>query len=297
MSDLCILKSLDSSELSDYSGMTFPAYRHLLSSKKAYGAAAILNLECIGLVLGLKTGEDLEILSIFVKKKHRGQGVANALVDEFFKYADVFMKKPFSCTVIYEDTHKAAPTLDKIFDKHGFSEPEPRCRVFRCDKKIGNMPWLDRYDFIPENFSIKKWANLDNKTRDTLLQENRTKPFFPNELSPFRNPEIMEPINSLVLIRNDIIVGWSITHRPEKDLIRYSNIFIREKFRGTGLAIILLMHSIALHVRNKKLAEKIPKACFVVYHSNPFMMKMINKRVKKYAISVSESRSRKKIFS
>jgi GNAT superfamily N-acetyltransferase len=296
-SDICIIRHLNNSEMPMYCSMTFPAYRHLFNMPGIYGTAAFSGLSCLGLAAAyaLLPGEH-EIISIFVNKKYRNRGIARALLDELFIYARAFIKGPCKFKIIYDDSIKYRPAVEKLFNRLRFSEAQPRCRVFRCDKKIGEMPWINRYALVPDNFKIIKWIDLPENLKSDLINEQKKSEIFPPELSPFRDEKILEPLNSLALVYENSIIGWSVTHRPFKDMIRYSCIFVKEAFRGTGLAVILLMNSINLHVNDPRAAAEIPKASFVVYYSNPIMMKMINKRMKKYALSISESLERNLFF-
>lgn len=297
--------------------MTYPSYRHLLmrlSDEKmsergrnsVFAIGAFLGLLPVGLTLALADASlDIDILSIYAARQFRGNGMAAAMLKELVLEARGRIGKmrghqlvrsgsagedpgSFRIRAIYEKEHHFSQAVERILDSQGFEPSTPRCTVFRCDSEMGQMPWLDMYFDVSEPFRIIPWIEVDPGEIELVRTGNGEAGEFPQELSPFSETDRIEPSNSMALLRSGKIVGWSITHRPMPDTIRYSSIFVAADIRGLGLAIPLLMESIRRHVRTE-MAVQAPKATFVVYHTNPEMKRMVSRRMARYSKEITES--------
>jgi hypothetical protein len=101
-------------------------------------------------------------------------------------------------------------------------------------------------------------------------------------LNPFANKEMpMETINSLGLRYQGEVIGWIITHRPNPETIRYSNLYVDPRFYFKGFAISLLIKSMQLH----QLTPDVPHALFEVNltETEPSWWNFVKRRLIPYA--------------
>lgn len=304
--------------------MTYPAYRHLLdpskfpnlgcttkegqvrtaapgtNSNEANGGAvlAVAGFDHglpVSLALGMRPqGETKEVtlLSLFTDRDYRGLGTGSRVACQFSAAALERWGPGIAVVAIFEEGREYSDQVNRILDRAGFGPGVPRCTIFRCDKSIAGMPWLEMYFELPAPFEMTDWSKVPAAAIESLARTHARDKVYPEPLSPFRDAAIIEPSNSLALMRDGGIAGWSMTHRPVPDTIRYSSIFVLEEYRGFGLAIPLLMESIRRHVLTP-LALEAPNATFVVYHDNPDMMRMVRRRMARYAMSENQSVERR----
>jgi hypothetical protein len=70
-------------------------------------------------------------------------------------------------------------------------------------------------------------------------------------LSPFAQAELLEPRNSLALLRDGEVVGWMINHRIDDHTVRYTRLFVVDELQGSGLGMLLAFSSAAIHLRTE----------------------------------------------
>lgn len=85
---------------------------------------------------------------------------------------------------------------------------------------MSEAPWLNKnYRFSP-SFTFFPWQEITPEERLNLQKQQETSLWIPDELSPFKHEENLEPLNSLGLRYEGEVVGWVITHRLSPDTIR-----------------------------------------------------------------------------
>lgn len=276
-----------------FKSMTFPSLSHLVASSK-HGDTNIISLGCFyentpaGLILCTYKECEAQIQSIFIEKKFRDRGLSGNLIFELLK----LLKKRYGnirVTCVFQQNRNYSKVINHLLDKQGFSKGDTRCLIFRCGPNLKNLPWLKRYNYTPHGFRIIPWNSLSPNQLSHIEDHVKNDPAFPLELDPFRELHIMEPTTTVVLLKEDnTIAGWSMSHRIKTDTIRYSAIYVKKDIQGAGLAIILLMNSIARQVLTN-LLDTVPYGIFAVYRRTPMMLKMCKKRFAPYSDSVSES--------
>lgn len=141
---------------------------------------------------------------------------------------------------------------------------------------------------LPENFEIFPWADLRATERVALETEQQAHPFVEKGLWPFFEGACFEPVSSLGLRYKDTVIGWMLNRREDAYAISFGHLFVRNAFRKTGRAVVLLAASIkrqATHDRSH------PNRCGIwqVRADNAPMVRFVRRRLGPYLTSVTET--------
>lgn len=182
---------------------------------------------------------------IFVQEEYRRQGVGSQLLakitDEFRQLNIQFLTWEFYSWLQDIDIIK------HIQLKQGWSSPSVVTERYHFDAATFSPPWYkEEKSLIPKGYKIFLWRFLNPKQEKEIRQFIKPHSTL-TDISPFNQPDKVEKMNSLGLKKDNKIAGWMITHRIDKDTIRYSALFIHSELRGLGPAIGLLKESIRLH--------------------------------------------------
>lgn len=267
--------------------LTFPLFRPLLITPQLDNRYFTLGVELGGEPVGLAVAEidqqdpaQADIHSIAVAAQHRRRGIGVALMN---RLEEVLLERGVGLgRFTYMSGLPQTPSVEAMLRKCGWSEARPRMMVCRGDMpSILKAPWMQERSFPPE-FSVFSWCALSAEERAGILAKQSASPWYPEELTPFKNEQQIEPINSLGLRYNGEIVGWCIGHVMTADTVRYSSLFVRREHQITGRAIPLLANSIyrLLDAPHYKLAM------FDVAMDNVPMLRFVKTRMAPYLISV-----------
>lgn len=180
---------------------------------------------------------------LFVAEEHRNQHIGRQLLASLEKE----VKPRTVLDIIYPENEPESPQIEKMLKAGGYTNSRPF--IIRCvfEPATFYAPWIDSKFRYPKGCKEFRWKELrekDRKSIDTIQKQGH----FPAHLSPFKEEETIEMINSLGLRMNGEVVGWIITHRVDPDTVRYSAFYIDHSLRGSGAAIHLLASSIRRHV-------------------------------------------------
>lgn len=276
-----------------YRGLTFPSYQRLLQglSGTLIGIGASVGDRPIGLVLA-EIQPDFtaaKVLSIFVEATYRCQGVGTALLAEL--EAELIRKDCGSAYLVFPAGKPALPAIMRLLQKSGWTEPEPRMLICRCNREMLKAPWLEKYT-LPSSFEIFAWAEITPADRQNLLQQQEEQQWIPTSLLPFNYEGSMEPINSVGLRYKGQVVGWVITQRPAPDTICYSCSYIRPDLQHRGRIIPLYAEAI----KRQAAHLEIPHATWVVPYVHETMVQFVRQRMGSYMSSLDEYRRSSKQF-
>jgi hypothetical protein len=150
--------------------------------------------------------------------------------------------------VDYRDDLPAREAFEKLLSTCEWPAPELHMTMVEGDKHfVCRSEWMRRNRPLPEGYGLFPWGELTEADRESILSRQAAAPWYPESLSPFLHEQSAEPINSLGLRYQGIVVGWMITHRTRPDRFRYSQLFVSEDVRGLGVGFTLLRESIRLH--------------------------------------------------
>jgi len=274
-----------------YEMLTFPYYRHLLRSDDddllAVGAS------CFGQPAGLavartNTGERFvaEVLSLAVGLPYRRQGIGFQLLERL--QTELTASGCKAMFGLHMSNRPSSAALEALLQKHGWETPERRMMICESDfDTITKAPWMARREFPPE-FEVFQWTTLSAAERQWLLENND---WYPELLTPFYYEERIEPVSSLGLRYQGQIAGWCITHRVDRETIRFVRLFVRKELQSLGRSIMLLAQSIYRHEYTE-----VYKAIFDVAIHNPAMIRFVETRMAPYMQSICWTQRSKKIF-
>lgn len=193
---------------------------------------------------------------------------------------------------IYDQESPSAPAMESILASLGWAPPLLYLIRFHFDADSFNPPWLNRTFPLPANMRYFPWKDLLPQDRDTinyLSQQGR----FPPYLSPLYKEETIDLETSVGLRKEGLLVGWSLTRRPDPSTILYSSLYIDSGLLYGGYGIQLLLESIRRH---KKLP--VPHALFEISlrEIDPTWLHFVNKRLLPYAVRVERIKQAFRIF-
>jgi GNAT superfamily N-acetyltransferase len=252
------------SQLGDeWTAMTFPLHRPLLPllGKEPADAQGVRPVACIaragdspaGLALAqMPTAAEpaAEILSIFVARDLRGQGIATALVKDL--EATLSDRGVSRVVGVYMTSRPSLPALERVFAKRGFTDPVRRTIVVRSTPEEASKTLWYRRAKMPSNSTVFPWTELTEAERQTLQRTQAETQWIHPDLEPWRFDQGFDPQSSVGMRRDGEVVGWVINHRIAPDMVRFTVSFIRtdlarrggifplyvaslERLRGTGV--------------------------------------------------------------
>lgn len=229
-----------------------------LPEGRVFGLEVLNNGSQIGLLLGsyIPILEEGEIISIFLQPEYRNRGIGTRL----FKEAEQFLllQGCKSITICYKKEKEYTVYLEKILAQLNWSFPKPHTTNLHFIVKEFHPAWHRKYN-LPENLEIISWFKMTEKEKEFLIRMDLND-VIPATVSPFhKNPESIEPINSLILRYQGTLVGWIVSNRITQDTIQYSSLFFFPEWRNKGWFIFLLSESIRLQQESS-----IPKAILTI---------------------------------
>lgn len=151
-------------------------------------------------------------------------------------------------SIFYPLTNENA-ALDQYLDTHGWADRFPIQEQYLYESKLFSPRWLKRGVPIPKDFVIVPWAEM-TEAHKSSLQNTIQGAGLSDYLTPNYYQEYLLEWNTLILINNDRVVGWAVTHTfPDSpDTVEYSSLFIHPLYRYHGYSIRLLVDAIRIHI-------------------------------------------------
>ena len=81
---------------------------------------------------------------------------------------------------------------------------------------------------------------------------------------------------SVVLRRDDEIVGWMVNHLIGSETLRYSSLWLRPDLIGRGFGISITIESIRRHLA---VVDRLPRLIFQVSRDNDAMHRFVQRRL------------------
>ena len=218
---------------------------------------------------------------LFVAKKHR----KNGLGDLFIRKTLEILNRDNITELLTEYTTvpEYDKPVDKLLDKHGFSDPELLSGICYTDRRILRSPWLRRAR-IPEKYKVIQWDKVEKNIKERLKVDHEKEDWENDNLSPF-NDENKDyiPQLSFCILDDDNVLGWIITTLANKETTRYGNIYIRKKYRGNGYSFALLYKAL---LKQDELFPDIPYGLWRFPANNQERVNFNNRRMGSYLISL-----------
>lgn len=229
--------------------------------------------------------------SLVIKESFSGQGIWRALFS-FMQELLVQEEKMRGMEWTYDQDSPSARAMEKILASLGWAPPVPYLIRLHFDAYAFNPPWIHRSPPLPYNMQFFPWSKLSPQDRGVIENLGRQGRFLPY-LSPLHNEEKVDFETSVGLRKDGVLVGWSVTQRPDPATILYYSLYIDNSLSTGGYGIRLLVESIRRH---KKLP--IPQALFEIKlkEIDPAWWNFVNKRLLPLAAKIERIKSAFRVF-
>jgi len=278
-----------------YQVFTFLQFRPRLQALTPKGNTVAIGASDSDKPIGLALAEifpdskSAEVLSIFVARTHRRQGIGTALLTRLEE--ELFLRGCTSAELVYITGQPTTISLERLLQKCNWKPPQPRRIVCKSTiDKIANAPWMQKHS-LPASYTIFPWVEITPEERVAIQQQQKAKPWIPPDLIPPTCDEHLEPLNSLGLRYQGQIVGWVLTERIAPDTISYNLMFVRRDLQKMGRGISLVTNAI-----QRQAKANIPRGIYTVWLTNSPMISFVKKHMIPYLTSLEESRGSFKSF-
>lgn len=186
-------------------------------------------------------GADLHYISVIPEE--RGKGIAKKLL---IQLKEVLTSRKLNfCWAKYLQEDPCAPILEYLFSSLGWGAPYRELVRYIFEGVLFNPPWLGKNYSLPAGCEDFLWADITDEER-SKLRHQQFQNTFPRSVSPLSTKYAIEPTNSLGIRKDGEIVGWLITHRLNKETVRYSVFYLDRDIRMSQCAVYLLSKSISI---------------------------------------------------
>lgn len=270
-----------------YNHLTYPKIQNRWSRKaprgKLVGIVAEVSTKQVGLILAdvfsIQPNQppEAEVISLFVLPQYRNQGIGRNLIEKL--EAGLIRLGCTQMNVTYKSTPITTSILEPLLKQQNWQPPKISFLLGKTTtEKVSQAPWVRKYP-LSDKFTVFPWHELTNADKQQIQTFD-----YPASLNPFGNIPA-EPLNSLGLRYQNQLIGWMVTHRVASDAIRYSTMFVDNKFQRMARAISLLSQSILLQAESS-----VPYCLFAVADDNPPMLQFVRRHLQPYLIEVNDSR-------
>jgi GNAT superfamily N-acetyltransferase len=244
--------------------LTFPAYRHLLdlapttrhlddtsqSTIQPIAIAAWAGSTPVGLILAETplerggVGRDPELLSLLVSSEWRGRGIATQLVEAMER---AVRERGFGrLAAVWMTGKPSIAAVERVLQKRGWTAPATRTVTLRFSpEEATRTPWFQRVKLPTDRFQIVPWSEVTSAERDQIRSSHEATPWIARGLEPWQHDSYgFDPISSLGLRYDGVIVGWVINHRVSAKCVRFTCSFMRQDLSRRGRIMPLYTESI-----------------------------------------------------
>jgi uncharacterized protein (TIGR03032 family) len=280
-----MVHNLDVASSCEYDALTFPSIKKRWQTRQLRGDLLGVSASVDGQLVGFAIAEILpevkaaEIISFLVVPEFRQQKVGTQLL--YFLEKGLAENGCRHLEISYQQTQITQLALEPILRRLKWQAPESKFLLCKTTtEKIAQAPWLYKTK-LPAGFEIFPWQELTQAEAKQILERKD----YPEALSPFGDAGRIEFLNSLGLRYQGEVIGWMITHRVAPDTIRYSSLFVSERFQKLGRALPALTEAI-----KRQINSAVPYCTFSIAWENEAMRKFCSRRIEPYLTFRSESR-------
>jgi GNAT superfamily N-acetyltransferase len=206
-------------------------------------------------LMGISNGQPIAVCSVRtsepqyacltylkVKKPYRRQKVATLLLQRLEK--ELAARGCCNVEVRVIGRH-LTDGVNELLTGQGWSPPRVTGLLCVTDFiSLSPARWLS-FQKLPSACDVFPWLELTARDRDALqIACGRG---FAEDLNPFADESLVDPVSSFGLRSDDQVVGWCIFHRVSGDDVRCAGLFVRKDFRKRGYALALAARSIHAH--------------------------------------------------
>lgn len=216
-----------------------------------YAIGAYKNNQLIGLAVATyaMSTKMAALESILVLKEERRKGIGRKLLEHLENL--LIANGTLSISVEYT-LNEESRDFSSLLKKQSWNSPYVYMNRFVFDSYTFDAPWLYQHPLLNPNLQIFEWKEI-NESEKRILKIQHDQYSFPRQISPLTREEIIEPSNSFGIrdLNQQRVIGWMLTYRMAPDWLRYEKIYVEEKYRPSGLFIILLSKAILRQIESK----------------------------------------------
>jgi type 2 lantibiotic biosynthesis protein LanM len=239
--------------------MTFPAYRHLLTLRKArrhvegsslplitpFALGAFRGDAPAGLLLAEipdPPADAAEVLSLFVSPVFRGEGLGTRLLDAAAEH--LTRKGLVRLHGVYMTGQPTEEALERVLSKAGWEPPRTRMLTIRFTlEEARRTKWYGRYP-LGDGLTVFPWTDLTPAEREALVRSQVERHWIQPDLEPWRHDDVFEPVSSLGVRYRGELVGWVINHALSDKVVRFTCSYIRKDLGRRGKLVPVYSESI-----------------------------------------------------
>jgi len=246
----------------------------------------------------------LKVLSIAVRKSWRGKGIARSLLRSAAEWGRREGLKSLELDMPLRDSSTAA--LERITaPEKGWQDADGLVLVTLSNPaKVG--PLLHRLKLLAERQQTQwGWSILPYpKVPTPELKEFFKNPKLPSwaipQLTTFNDIEPIDSKYSRLLVMNNQLIGWLISHRVSSDLLRYSILWLDPQWQHSAGGLAMLadvmqeahFSGIELQVTNQTCCQPFARGCFGFSIENRNFTQLSFRKFRPVASQWIETRSR-----
>ena len=238
-------------------------------------------------ILKINEKGQLQPITFVIAPNFRKKGHGTRLLAKLDELA-MRLNKTELC-IKYRTYWKSNQHWEKMLALAKWSEPEVVLHYFSLPdiNTQFHKDWF-KNSSLPHNYHVETWNDQSYETLKSLLKESDWKGVVPVELSPFQFPEKILPHVSLLLYKDQEIVGWLICHLLQPDIAHVTSLFTHPNTaRGVGLQFV---------AEAAKRRDSGRRVVFMVKKDNSLVLHMIEKYADKDKLEVTQQYLRTKIL-
>lgn len=275
--DFLLGKSRKEQVIRIFENVIFPSLRvtgHLEKLPDELWAMVMVNKnekELLGTcVFGIHEDRKAKVYGFLIHKKFRKRGYGFSLM----KILMSVLKKMSiqKATVDYITFWESNDHWQQILNQTGWSSPHLlHYYVTMPDVKIQfGKSWLTERSIEPP-YLVETWNTTSFQQLKEVLHKKEWKGIVRKALDPFQLAPYVVPHCSMLLKKEDVVVGWLICHMLQENVVQGTTLFVHpDKAKGTGLALL------GEAFKRRKLGARV---VFIVEKENAPMLNLINNYV------------------
>jgi hypothetical protein len=185
---------------------------------------------------------EVELVSLFVTKENRREGVARNLMRAFEQVAR-HQARPI-LSAVYMTGRAGTDVFEHIAKSLGWGDPGTRMVSVRFStESLARAPWMGKYK-LGAGWEIFPWSELTEAEREKIRTTNEESEWIKPDLVPWKfDLHGFDPKTSLGARYKGDVVGWVINHQIAEDTIRYTCSFMRQPWGKMGKIVPLYSES------------------------------------------------------
>lgn len=204
---------------------------------------AIEDHKIVGILVGAKQvpRKAGRILSFAVNPTYRRQGIGGQLLTTFEK--GMLRQGIRELSVHYRSHWPGARILEKILSRATWSTPKVDFVIVKGRaEKVLQLFDKDKSGY-PKNFYTVPWKDLSENQLEKINSRFLSKKI-PADQNPFISFQTINKTCSLALFRNEVNVGWVVSHLISDSTNEFTSLYILPQYRAFGLAHKLMRETI-----------------------------------------------------